>query len=294
VNKSCKYCTLPNRELTSKDYFDKIELWREYVNKGLFEFKGGDTSIENLEAEISKEEKFTYYHYFECNCGNYIRTGVCIRSSSPILEYIDKLPIGIENSLLNRKKKIDSFSQVESSHKLLDTEIKILKENYNEGIQKVKKVSLATILFAVIALFLPVEIWNIIIIPRKRRHNLPDVVEPMYENATMIIILTIIVLLTPIITYYAFGYMIKKDLKYKVKISGTYKVERIEKLSRMVAKKLDGLDTVLHFENNKSKINRHLFNKSKNPELLNAKSIHLECSKYSRTVFKQKIIIEDK
>ena len=62
----------------------------------------------------------------------------------------------------------------------------------------------------------------------------------------------------------------------------------------MVAKKLDGLDTVLHFEKNEFKIKKHLFNKSKNPELLKAKSILIECSKYSRTIFKEKIIIDDK
>ena len=294
MKKSCKYCAIPNRKLTSKDYFDKIELWGQYVNEGLFEFKGGDTSLEYLKEEIYREEKFAYYHYFKCDCGNYIRTGVCIRSSVPILEYIDELPIGIDKELQNIEKESSSWNQPEKNHKLLETEIKILKQKYNESIQKVKKVSLATILFAVIALLFPVELWNIIIIPRKRMHNLPDIVEPMYENVPMIIILIIIVTLTPILTYYGFSYLIKKDLKYKDKISGIYKVERIENLSKMVANKLDGLDTVLHFEKNESKIKRHLFNKSKNPELLKAKSILIECSKYSRTIFKEKIIIDDK
>ncbi|MBV7441314.1 hypothetical protein KRX57_07765 [Weeksellaceae bacterium TAE3-ERU29] len=97
MNKDCEYCTIPNRELTFEDYFDKIELWRKYVTKGLFKFKGGDTSLEDLEEEFYEGEKYVYYHYFECNCGNYIRTGVCVRSSVPILEYIDELPIEIKN-----------------------------------------------------------------------------------------------------------------------------------------------------------------------------------------------------
>lgn len=88
----CKYCDLPNRKLTSIDYFEKLALWRKYVKDNLFEFKGGDTLLENFEEEISKEEKYVYYHYFKCNCGNIIRSGVCIRSSVPILEYIKKLP----------------------------------------------------------------------------------------------------------------------------------------------------------------------------------------------------------
>ena len=95
--KSCKYCTIPDRELNTKDYFDKMILWRQYVNDGHLKFKGGDTSLENFEEEISREEKFIYYHYFECDCGNFIKSGVCIRSSVPILEYIDKIPLEFEN-----------------------------------------------------------------------------------------------------------------------------------------------------------------------------------------------------
>ncbi|MCO7332902.1 hypothetical protein [Riemerella anatipestifer] len=75
MSKSCEYCAIPNRKLTLKDYFEKIDLWRKYVNEGLIQFKGGDTSLEDLEKEIYKEEKFAYYHFFECNCGKYIRTG---------------------------------------------------------------------------------------------------------------------------------------------------------------------------------------------------------------------------
>lgn len=93
MNKRCKYCIIPDRELNSKDYFDKMTLWRQ--KDGLFKFIRGDTPFENLEEVISKEEKYAYYHYFECNCGTYIRSGVCIRSSVPILEYIDVLPSGI-------------------------------------------------------------------------------------------------------------------------------------------------------------------------------------------------------
>ena len=89
---NCKYCLIPNRQLTTTDYFEKMVLWRQYVKENLFEFKGGDSSLENFEDEISREDKFAYYHYFKCNCGKTIRSGISIRSSVPILEYIDKLP----------------------------------------------------------------------------------------------------------------------------------------------------------------------------------------------------------
>lgn len=88
----CKYCAIPHRQLTLEDYFEKMNLWRQYVKENLFNFIGGDCSLENFEEEISKEEKYSYYHYFVCNCGKIIKSGVCIRSSIPILQYINKLP----------------------------------------------------------------------------------------------------------------------------------------------------------------------------------------------------------
>ena len=89
----CKYCIIPNKELTTKDYFEKMTLWQQYVKEKIFEFKGGDCSLENFKEEISREEKYVYYHFFKCNCGKTIRSGVCIRSSVPLLEYIDNLPV---------------------------------------------------------------------------------------------------------------------------------------------------------------------------------------------------------
>ncbi|HLV42465.1 MAG TPA: hypothetical protein VKY37_09310 [Brumimicrobium sp.] len=88
----CSYCDLPKGDLNYKDYFEKIALWRQYVNEGIFKFIGGDTALETLEEEVFKEEKYVYYHFFECTCGSFLRTGICIRSSIPILEHIKSLP----------------------------------------------------------------------------------------------------------------------------------------------------------------------------------------------------------
>jgi hypothetical protein len=97
MKKKCEYCEIPKRELNTTDYFNQMILWRQYVKDGNLKFKGGDSSLENFEEEISKEEKYVYYHYFECICGNYIKSGVSIRSSVPILEHIDKLPLEYKN-----------------------------------------------------------------------------------------------------------------------------------------------------------------------------------------------------
>ena len=92
MNKECSYCEIPRRELNSQDYFDKMYLWRQFVEEGTFKFIRGDTPIENFDEIISKEEKYVYYHYFECKCGSLIRAGVCIRSSVPVLEHIESMP----------------------------------------------------------------------------------------------------------------------------------------------------------------------------------------------------------
>ena len=89
MTSKCSYCEIPNRDLSVNDYFDKMSLWRKYVSEGAMKFLDGDTPLENFEEEISKEEKYVYYHHFKCNCGKVIRAGVCIRSSVPILEHIN-------------------------------------------------------------------------------------------------------------------------------------------------------------------------------------------------------------
>ena len=52
----------------------------------------GDCALENISIEISKEQKFAYYHYFKCGCGNFLRCGISVRSANPIIEIIPKLP----------------------------------------------------------------------------------------------------------------------------------------------------------------------------------------------------------
>ncbi len=89
MKKECEFCKIPNRKLNTNDYFEKLSLWKDYVSQGIFKFIKGDTSLENLEEEIYNENKYVYYHYFECKCGKKIKTGICIRSSVPLIEYIE-------------------------------------------------------------------------------------------------------------------------------------------------------------------------------------------------------------
>ena len=169
------------------------------------------------------------------------------------------------------------------------TDIKFLEGKLLENIAMVKKASLTTWILGILALFLPVDIWNILILPDLMANNVSEVTEPMYQQTEAVIIFLILAVGTPLLTYYAFVYAIKKDLKLKEKLNGTFQVKRIENISKRVAEKLEGLDTILHFEKNEFKINRHLFNKKLKPELLEAQVVLIELAEHSRIVLKQEI-----
>lgn len=171
-------------------------------------------------------------------------------------------------------------------------ELKIIEKKYEKEYSKFKKTLIVAPVLGITALLAPPELWNFIKYFDKKRtiRNLEDVTEPMYKTPTMITIVIIFVVLSISFTYYAFVYFLKKDLKDKEKIRGQYNVIRIENLSKKVSENLEGLDTVLHFEKNNSKIKKHLFKKSENPELLNAKKILIERSKHTGEIFLQEII----
>lgn len=171
-------------------------------------------------------------------------------------------------------------------------ELKIIEKKYKKGCSKFKKTLIIAPVLGIIALLAPPELWNFIKLFDKKRtiRNLEDVTVPMYKNTTMIIIVIIVVILAIFFTYYAFVRFVKKDLEEKEKVRGEFNVIRIENLSKKVAENLEGFDTVLHFEKNNSKLKKHLFKKSENPELLNAKKILIERSKHTGEIFLQEII----
>lgn len=175
---------------------------------------------------------------------------------------------------------------------LTNDEIKIIKEKYEKGFTKFKTTSIIAPILGICALFAPPEFWNFIKIFDKKKNirNLEDVTEPMYQSPIMILIVLLFISLTIALVYFGFVKNYKKDLNEKVKLRGEFKVKRVENLSRKVAENLDGLDTVLHFEENNLKVKKHLFKKSKNPDFLNSKKIIIEQSKYSRTVFLEEIV----
>tara|TARA_R110001583_G_scaffold38823_1_gene125113 strand:+ start:209 stop:760 length:552 start_codon:yes stop_codon:yes gene_type:complete len=171
-------------------------------------------------------------------------------------------------------------------------ELKKVEKEYEEGNAKFKKTAIIAPILGISALMAPPELWNFIKIFDKKQgiRKLKDVTEPMYENPTMIGIVLSCVILAIVFTYFAYVHSTKKDLKEKEKIRGEFKVVKVENLSKKVAENLEGLDTVLHFEKNDSKIKKHLFKKSEKPELLNAKGIIIETSKHAGIIFLEEIV----
>ncbi len=175
---------------------------------------------------------------------------------------------------------------------LTEDELKRVEQEYEKGSSRFKKISIIAPMLGIGALIAPPEFWNFVKIFDKKKNlrDLEDVTEPMYQSSIMIIIVVITVALAILLSYYAFVHFIKKDLKGKEKIRGEYKVVRVQHLSKKVAENLEGLDTVLHFEKNTSKIKKHLFKKSEKPELLDAKGIIIESSKHAGIIFLEEIV----
>ena len=97
---NCKHCFIPNRKLKISDYFNTLSKWSKYVDTGIFKLIVGDCPLTDLEKHISSEKKYIYYHYFKCKCGKFCRSGICIRSTIPILEKMDEIP----NDLISKYK----------------------------------------------------------------------------------------------------------------------------------------------------------------------------------------------
>lgn len=95
TKRKCQYCAIPNNKLTVDNYFSKLKELEGYVKDNRMELIFGDCPLENISVEISKEQKFAYYHYFKCACGNFLRCGISVRSRNPIVEIIPELPKGI-------------------------------------------------------------------------------------------------------------------------------------------------------------------------------------------------------
>lgn len=175
---------------------------------------------------------------------------------------------------------------------LTSAELDILKRKYEKRYAKFKSVSVVASLLGILALFTPPKIWNFIKYFDKKQsiRNLEDVNEYMFQNPTMVIIVILSVIAVGFFSHFIYIKPLKKDLNDKLKTRGKFKVIRIENISKRVSEKLDGLDTILHFEKNNSKIKKHLFKKADNPELIHAKEIVIEQSKHTGIIFSETIM----
>ena len=103
-NSCCEYCFIPEGKKTIANYFDTMKVWTKNVRKGFFKLVVGDCPLETLETHVFNEEKYIFNHYFKCACDCYCRSGICIRSTVPILKRLRTLP---ENLVSEYKTKED-------------------------------------------------------------------------------------------------------------------------------------------------------------------------------------------
>ena len=165
-------------------------------------------------------------------------------------------------------------------------EIEILTEKYEGDISFIKKIAISGLILGGIFAFIPLEIFG-----RGRRRG---VSESLIENLGFIqaFLMIIAILFIICLIFYLINIPnLKKDLEKQEKTIGKVKVNRIENLSEKLAMEMKGnKDTILHFEQNNFGIKNFYFNKSKNPEYLNAKFMEIERAKYSKIEFKTEIL----
>ena len=178
---------------------------------------------------------------------------------------------------------------------LTNDELKVVQTEYNKRYSRFETTSLIAPILGIIALFTPPEVWNFIKYFDKKQgiRKLEDVNDYMFQSPTMIIIVILIVTAVVFLNYYIFVRPLKKDLTEKMKIRGQYRIISVENISKKVSENLDGLDTILHFEKNQTKIKKHLFKKSDNPALTSAKNIVIDQSKNAGVIFSETILQDE-
>ena len=88
----CPICFRLPRKPKAEDYFEVISEWASHVDSGRFRLIAGDCPLADIGGHIEREDLFAIEHYFQCECGRYYHSGICIRSSTPILEMLVELP----------------------------------------------------------------------------------------------------------------------------------------------------------------------------------------------------------
>ena len=295
-----------NHELIYSDSVSSVKIIIEDAAKndiGLLVWEMEFSDDENRRKLIVKR----FIEWAELNLLKYRLIPNSRRSDSKLIEDKNESTVTRKNESRNKThdyqektEKVVFLDNLENENNfeilpLTSDELRKVQTEYKKRYSRFKNTSLIAPILGIIALFTPPEVWNFIKYFDKKQgiRKLEDMNEYMFQSPTMIIIVILSVSVIIFLNYYAFVRPIKKDLEDKQKFRGHFKVSRIEHLSKRVSKNLDGLDTILHFEKNNSKIRKHLFKKFNNPELLNAKGITIEQSKHAAIIFLESIIEED-
>ena len=172
--------------------------------------------------------------------------------------------------------------------KFNDDDLKTINKLYKVNIKKFYGVVILATVFWSILMFLPAEFLG-----RRGRFMNGSVYEILGAMPTLLLVLTLIVATAWVANYILTNRDLRKDLKEKEKITGTFNVTHSQKLNPMQIHELQKMgikatDT-LYFEENEHNITGTSYNKIINPKLNGAKIIYIEVAKNSRIELKREV-----
>jgi len=96
----CPHCSALLADTDLNMYFSSVRTWHEAVRNGTLVLVGGNSPIDGYVSRVTRETQYIYEHVFKCECSKYLYSGVCIRSSEPVLAFVDSLNAEFRDYLL--------------------------------------------------------------------------------------------------------------------------------------------------------------------------------------------------
>lgn len=174
--------------------------------------------------------------------------------------------------------------------KLTSNELKIIREEYKKSVNFYLAIMGGLALISIILLFIPASLLG----RRARRAGVTDTIIESFGVTDSIIYMVIALLIFGLIFYFVFNIRgLKEDISKQEKITVKAKVIRIENVPADIVKDMEGgKDTILHFDITETKIKNLYFNKRLNPELLTAKYVYVERTRYGKKDLRFEVISE--
>jgi hypothetical protein len=164
--------------------------------------------------------------------------------------------------------------------KLTTDEIKFITGEYKKSTNFYFGAMGVVVLFSIIALFLPASLFG----RKARRAGIEENIFSSVGASTSILYVVMAIVLFGVLFYLVLNIRgLKKDIVHQEKIIVKAKVSQIENLPANIVKDMEGgKDTILHFANDGHSVKKLYFNKNKRPELIGAKYVCVERTKFGK------------